>query len=454
MAGLGPYPTYRDSSVPWLGEVPDHWEVRRLGTMTSVVNGATPSSGTPEYWDGDIPWITPEDLGRLSGRSISDTDRKITSDGYLSCGTRLAPQGSIAISTRAPIGHMAILNSSACSNQGCRLLVPRRSVVTEWLYFALVSVRTELAALGQGTTFPELSRARLRAFPLPAPCLSEQAAIARFLEHADRRIQQAITAKEKRVALLEEKKQAVIHQAVTGQIDVRNGKPYPDYKHSGTEWVNAVPEHWTVTALRHRYSQCLGKMLDTKKITGVAPMPYLRNTDVQWDRINCGDLPVMDIYPKELARYTVEPGDLLVCEGGEIGRCAIWQGEIACCGFQKALHRLRPLKATEDRPRFLLYAIWAAASGGAFRDGHQTTIGHLTGEKLRTQRFGFPPIREQVAIADHIDQMRRRIDSLVESQAKLIEGFHEFRTRLIADVVTGKLDVREVAAALPDTPAA
>jgi len=81
MAGLGPYPTYRDSSVPWLGEVPDHWEVRRLGTMTSVVNGATPSSGTPEYWDGDIPWIPPEDLGRLSGRSLSDTELKITRDG-------------------------------------------------------------------------------------------------------------------------------------------------------------------------------------------------------------------------------------------------------------------------------------------------------------------------------------------------------------------------------------
>ena len=140
----------------------------------------------------------------------------------------------------------------------------------------------------------------------------------------------------------------------------------------------------------------------------------------------------------------------MVCEGGEIGRCAIWEGEIECCGFQKALHRLRPLKATKDRPRFLMYALWAAASRGAFQDGHQTTIGHLTGEKLRAQRFAFPPIREQIAIADHIDQARQRIDSLAESQRNLIAGFHEYRARLISDVVTGKLDVREAAAALPD----
>ena len=121
---------------------------------------------------------------------------------------------------------------------------------------------------------------------------------------------------------------------------VRDLQPYPDTKDSGLEWIGRMPAHWSVTALRNRYQQCLGKMLDTKRITGEHSVPYLRNTDVQWDHVNVSDLPRMDIYPKELERYTLRRGDLIVCEGGEVGRCSIWQGGLDICGFQKALHRL------------------------------------------------------------------------------------------------------------------
>ena len=120
-------------------------------------------------------------------------------------------------------------------------------------------------------------------------------------------------------------------------------RPYPTYKESGVDWIGEVPINWDVSALRHRYSQCLGKMLDSKRNTGNNQLPYLRNTDVQWDRINADDLPTMEITRHEYDRYTVQTGDLLVCEGGEVGRCALWSGNLTKCGFQKALHRLRPL---------------------------------------------------------------------------------------------------------------
>ncbi len=207
------------------------------------------------------------------------------------------------------------------------------------------------------------------------------------LDHADRRIRRYIRARQKLIALLEEQKQAIIHQAVTGQIDVRTGRPYPAYKDSGVEWLGEVPEHWQIAALHHRYSQCLGKMLDSKRITGNYSLPYLRNVDVQWDQINTKDLPTMDIAPDEYERYTVQHGDLLVCEGGEIGRCALWSGGLPRCGFQKALHRLRPRNARQDMPRFMYYALRAAAKADAFNDGHLSTIAHLTGEKLRVHHF-------------------------------------------------------------------
>ncbi len=167
--------------------------------------------------------------------------------------------------------------------------------------------------------------------PLPLPPLPEQAAIVRYLDYVDRRIRRYVSAKRKLIALLEEERQAIVNQAVTRGLD-----PSVRLKPSGVEWLGDVPEHWEVTALRRRYSQSLGKMLDTKRITGDHLLPYLRNTDVQWDHINVEDLPTMDIPPSQYDRYTVLQGDLLVCEGGEVGRSALWSGELTMCGFQKA----------------------------------------------------------------------------------------------------------------------
>ncbi|MDD4455386.1 MAG: restriction endonuclease subunit S, partial [Candidatus Methanomethylophilaceae archaeon] len=219
-------------------------------------------------------------------------------------------------------------------------------------------------------------------------------------------------------------------------------------KPSGVEWLGDVPEHWEVVALRLRYNQCLGKMLDSKRIKGEHSVRYLRNQDVQWDWIKTSDLPVMDIAPEEYERYTLKSGDLLVCEGGEVGRCAIWQGDSKVCGFQKALHRLRPHSMILDEPRFMYYLLIVASRSGAFADGHESTIAHLTGDKLRKHRFPFPPKFEQSAIVHYLDGIAANTDHATTATKREISLLREYRTRLIADVVTGKVDVRHIS--LPD----
>ena len=164
--------------------------------------------------------------------------------------------------------------------------------------------------------------------------------------------------------------------------------------------------------------------------------------------INTTDLPVMDIAPCEYDRYTVISGDLLICEGGEVGRCAIWRGGLETCGFQKALHRLRPLSIERDLPRFLYYVFRVAAKSGAFEDGHESTIAHLTGDKLRAHRLPFPGKSEQLEIVSYLDTVSAAIDSAMTKARHEINLLREYRTRLIADVVTGKLDVREAAGRL------
>jgi type I restriction enzyme S subunit len=217
-------------------------------------------------------------------------------------------------------------------------------------------------------------------------------------------------------------------------------KPYPVMKESGVSWLGKVPSHWAVAALRHRYSQCLGKTLDSKRIRGADPVPYLRNIDVQWDHINTYDLPVMDIAAGEYSRYLVQPGDLLVCEGGDVGRAAMWKGSLSLCGYQKALHRLRPLAKESDNPRFLMFVLIAASAAGAFQDGHESTIAHLTGDKLRAHRFPFPSAIEQAAIVQFLDHADRLIRRNVGAKRRLIKLLEEQKQAIVQRAVTRGLD--------------
>lgn len=223
---------------------------------------------------------------------------------------------------------------------------------------------------------------------------------------------------------------------------IRPLRAYSQYKDSHVEWLGKVPAHWDVASLRHRYDQRLGKMLDAKRISGESLRPYLRNVDVQWDRVNVSDLPTMDISAAELGRYTLKAGDLLVCEGGEVGRSAVWAGEIPVCGYQKALHRLRPHDNGRDAPRFLLHSLRVAASRGAFSDGQKSTIDHLTGEKLRRHRFAFPPFSEQTAIVSFLDHIDRRIPRYIRAKEKLIATLEEKKQAVVHQAVTGQIQVR------------
>ncbi len=215
---------------------------------------------------------------------------------------------------------------------------------------------------------------------------------------------------------------------------------YPEYKDSDIKWLGGIPAHWIVAPVYARYQVQLGKMLDQKQITGEHLGPYLRNIDVQWNRINTIDLPQMDFPPSSKARFALWPGDLIVCEGGEVGRAAIWRGELDECYYQKALHRLRPYKPS-DNPRFFYYTMWNAAKLGVFvAGGNPNTIDHLTADKLRKYRFAFPPFKEQRTIAAFLDRKTTHIDTLIAKKERQIELLQEKRAALISHAVTKGLD--------------
>ena len=440
IAGLQPYPAYKDSGILWLGEVPGHWRTVRNGSLF----GQRSQTGYAE-----LPILEVSLKTGVQVRSFGKVQRKqIMSDlGKY----KRAAMGDLAYNTmRMWQGALGVCPVDGLVSPAYVVARPYPGVDPRY-FAALFRTGGYMAEIDSASRGIVKDRNRLywdqfKQMLSPCPSQAEQVAIMRFLDWANGRLERAIRAKRKVIALLNEQKQAIIHRAVTRGLD-----PSVPLKPSGIHWLGDIPQHWKVMSLRMRYSVELGKMLDAKRITGRHSIPYLRNRDVQWDRVVTEDLPVMDIPPSEIARFTVTRGDLLVCEGGQVGRSAFWDEQLPVCGFQKALHRVRCLDGSRDYQRFFFYQMQLAAGRGVFTaDGNENTIAHLTCEKLRRHRFAFPPFAQQATVADFLDGKLRQFQITTSRLEREIDLLREYRTRLVADVVTGKLDVREAAVRLPD----
>lgn len=194
---------------------------------------------------------------------------------------------------------------------------------------------------------------------------------------------------------------------------------------------------WPVVELGDVCDVQLGKMLSPKSKTGVRPVPYLRNENVQWDRFDLTDVSWMDFSESEEAKFRLEPGDLLVCEGGEPGRAAIWQGQIERCCYQKALHRIRP-RAGRLHPTFLMYRLWLSSRLREFADSQtQTTIAHLPREKLICLRIPLPPLAEQERIAGRLTEQLGAVERARAAAAQRLAAAEALPAALLREVFDG-----------------
>lgn len=204
-----------------IGIIPEDWEVKKLGEIFNVETGTTPSTKEKKYWTkGTIVWITPNDLSKLKGKIyISTSERKITDNAVNSYSLSVLPKGSIIISTRAPVGYVAILNKNATFNQGCKGLIAKvNGVETRYYGYYLSMLKTKLEQFSGGSTFKELSKKALEDFLIPLPPLPEQQAIAQILSDMDAEIE----ALEKKKAKYEKIKKGLMEQLLTGKIRLKN----------------------------------------------------------------------------------------------------------------------------------------------------------------------------------------------------------------------------------------
>ncbi len=309
------------------------------------------------------------------------------------------------------------LDGAIASTGYCVLRCDQTKVIPGFLYSFLITDHfiARIAGLERGASYPAVRDSDVMASWLPLPPLPEQKKIAHILSTVHR----AIEAQERIIQTTTELKKALMHKLFTEGL---HSEPQKE-----TE-IGLVPESWMLIPIGELFETQLGKMLSQKAKIGDSPKVYLRNKNVQWGRINTEDLLQMDFDDREAEKFRLRKGDLLVCEGGEVGRAALWNGSIAECYYQKALHRLRPKTdrvTNEFMVHWMMFAFLLTNTYGV--TGTRTTIAHLPEIKLKPLLVPVPQIDDQAEIIAVIDTAEKK---QAGHQKKLNEFQALFRTLL------------------------
>ncbi|KAF5427065.1 type I restriction enzyme, S subunit, partial [Candidatus Methanophagaceae archaeon] len=216
-------------------------------------------------------------------------------------------------------------------------------------------------------------------------------------------------------------------------------KRYPAYKDSGTEWLGEIPEHWEAKPIKYVGDIVLGKMLTPDDKGGYFRKPYLRAQNITWEKLDTEDIKEMWFSEKDLSQYRLKENDLLVSEGGEVGRTAIWKNELNECYIQNSVHKIT-IKS-KNNPHYYLYHFQIYGKTGCFDSiVNRVSIAHLTREKLKEIMFLSPTLSEQQTIANYLDRKTHLIDTLIENKQKLIDLLKEQRAAIINQAVTKGLN--------------
>ncbi len=442
IADLKPYPAMKDSGVPWLGKVPEHWDLRR----TKILLRQRVEKGFPS----EPLLAATQTKGVVRKEQYENRTVLALKDLHL---LKLVRAGDFVISLRSFQGGIEYSREQGIISPAYTVLYPVQADshgFLSWLfkskpYVENLSLYVTGIRQGQNIDYEKLSCSGL-----PRPPLLEQTAIVRFLDHFDRRIRRYIRSKQKLIKLLDEQKQVIIHRAVTRGLD-----PKVRLKPSGVEWLGDVPEHWEVTRLKDAADVQTGLTLG-KNYNGVTTesRPYLRVANVQVGRVDLRRVKRIDIPSQEARGATLRAGDVLMTEGGDIdklGRGCVWHNEIPGCLHQNHVFAVR-CRQHMLAPEFLVGLMASQHGRNYFQlTAKQTTnLASTNSNTLRAFPIMLPPLSEQDAILDEIEKQITGIERGVEHAQREISLLREYRTRLIADVVTGKLDVREAALLLPD----
>ena len=411
------YPAYKPSGVEWLGDVPAHW--KRLPGRACYLTQQTSNAGFLEKTVLTLSYgrikIKPEE--RLHGLVPESFESyQIVEPADIIC--RPTDLQNDWNSLRFGLSrHRGIITSAYMCFR------TRAALTRNYGYLLLHTYDLKKVFYGLGSGLRQnLGWSDFKFLPCLVPPLPEQAAIVRYLDYVDRRIRRYVSVKERLVALLEEERQAVVNRAVTRGLD-----PNVHLKPSGVEWLGDVPEHWEVRQLKTLCSMKSGGGITAESIETTGPYPVYGGNGLR----GYGSSYTHD------GAFALIGRQGALCGNVHIARGQFWASEHAVVATLQSRHVLDWFGAVLKVMNLNQYSIAAAQPG-------------LAVERVLKLQLPVPPKREQKGIANHIERDSTAIDAAVARARRQVELLQEYRTRLIADVVTGKLDVREAAARLPN----
>ncbi|MGH2498469.1 MAG: restriction endonuclease subunit S [Ktedonobacteraceae bacterium] len=424
------YPNYKHSGVEWLGEIPEHWEVKRLKEHVNLINGYPFESELFSMANG-IPLIRIRDLivgttqTFYSGSKINDT---IVYDGDVLIGM----DGDFNVCWWQ--GGKALLNQRLCCIRS------KKAVNIRYMYYLLRLPLKMINDLTWFTTVKHLSSSQITAIFFGYPSLSEQHAITTFLDQETSKINALIAKKERLIKLLQEKRAALISHAVTKGLD-----PAVKMKDSGVEWLGEIPEHWEVRRLKFMADVLNGvtKGRDLGQRDTVE-LPYLRVANVQDGYLDLSDIATIPVGLDEIERFSLHAGDVLMNEGGDFDKLArgyVWNGEISPCLHQNHVFAVRPHAGIDPYWLSMITLTSYAKHYFILKSKQSTNLASISATNLKELPVVMPPSTERIEILSYIKDETAKIDALIAKIGEAIEKLKEYSAALISAAVTGKIDV-------------
>jgi type I restriction enzyme S subunit len=361
------------------------WPEAKLGQVCDIVGGGTPKTSVAENWGGDIPWATPKDLSEQRVRHITTTSRSITVTGLSGSGAQILPERSVLLSSRAPIGLVAVNTVPMATNQGFKSLVPDQSLLDpDWLAHWLAGNTRYLQSLGNGATFKEISKGIVADISVPLPPLNEQRRLVRVLDSAE-----GLRASRRR------------------SLQVRAHLPLAMFVEAFGD-PHTVPRRWPTLPLHEACDAIIDCPHSTPKWTadGTVCLRTSNLTPGGWDWSDKRFVSE-ETFAVRSARGHLEPGDIVLSREGTVGVAAIVpEGMRACMG--QRLVQVKPSVAHVSSEYLLQYLVSVLHPDRIGRVMVGSTARHLNVKELRALDVPIPPLRLQVAYSAVMQSARRQ----------------------------------------------
>lgn len=435
---MKPYPAYKPSGVPWIGDVPCHWSTQKVKHLTKHTTGWTPPTGDRAGYEGSNLWATISDLG---DRHITDTRNRISDDAIKDSGMVPSPLGSLLFSFKLSVGQVSVASVPLYTNEAIATFSPSNDFVIGWAAYAFPAFIPENSAINiYGARL--LNQQRINDASLVVPPLDEQEAIARYLDTETLRIEHLIREKEDLIGLLDEARQSFVSSVLSG--DLLPGTP------SGNEWAPRLPEGWKIKRLKHlaqvRSGIAKGKDMDGKQ---TIELPYMRVANVQDGHLDLDEVSTIEVEASAVERFSLQPGDVLMNEGGDydkLGRGALWSGEVSPCLHQNHVFAVRPVE--EDLSEWIAAITQTKYAKFYFMNNakQSTNLASISQTSVKELPVLLPPKKVREELLAKARSEAKAIAELVAHTQDEIALLKELRAATIADAVLGRVDVRTLSA--------